>query len=206
MSGTAEVPGLSSTVWTLLWLQPNGVATPVTAVLLCLPALAGKRGYSFSVSCGALAFLLPKVPRLFCTHSPGHKRGGFLCLLLVATDFPTSHLSLQTELGSVLPFRKANWFREAQRFFRVLEQRPISVPPSLLRDALPPPCPPLSRLRPSFLVLRPAFRPASHALGPSRGASRHGKAGWSHVLDTLGPQAPPSVRVGCATLERSLAA
>lgn len=27
LSGTAEVPGLSSTVWTLLWLQPNGVAT-----------------------------------------------------------------------------------------------------------------------------------------------------------------------------------
>lgn len=164
----------------------------MTAVLLCVPVLAGKRGYSFSVSCGALAFLLPKVPPLFSTHSPGHKRGGFLCLLLVATDIPTSHLSLQTELDSVLPFRKANWFREAQRFFRVLEHRPpltLLRPPSSAVPS-PPSCPLLSRLRPSFLVLRPAFRPASHALGPPRGAWRHGKAGWSRVLDTLGPQAP----------------
>lgn len=156
------------------------------------------------MSCGALAFLLPKVPRLFCTHSPGHKRGGFLCLLLVATDIPTSHLSLPNRAA----FQEGELVSGSPALFQGLrtEACPISAPPSLLRDALPPSCPPLSRLRPSFLVLCPAFRPASHALGPSRGAWRHGKAGWSHVLDTLGPQAPPSVRVGCATLERSLAA
>lgn len=160
---------------------------------VCLPLLGMWVLHSFLCVLWSHGFLCPKSPDcLAFTLLVIKGMDFFLFFLVVATDIPPS--SSPSRVRLVLSFRKANWFsfRKPSAFPGC---RDLTAPPSVLCNALPPSRPPL--VAPPFsLGLCPAFRPAFHALGPAeQGAWRHGKAGWSRVLDTLCLQAPPSVRM-----------
>lgn len=100
-------------------------------------------------------------------------------------SWPQTFLPPTSPSQTKLPFRKANWFREAQRFFRVLEQRPalsLLRPPSSAMPSLLPAHPLAGSALLSWCCAPPSAPPLTHlALPAERGVMERqgGATSWT---------------------------